>query len=267
MKELLNSLVNPIEIVNLIKNYRIHLRALYRKLFPSKDYCKVIFGKKSVLDGFLDEIRMDIINEDLEKKLKIFRHIKGKTARGYTYSSGVVSKRQGHIIYSIVRKKKPNLVIETGTGNGYSTSFILKALHLNNQGMLYSIDYPEIEGQNYPKDNFYKDKGGAVIPKGKTSGWLVPDYLYNRLRIIIGKSQDILPKLLRDIGSIDIFFHDSEHSYSGMIFEFEQVWPYLNEEGILLIHDINWNNAFVNFAKRVNKRPFFIDGSLGFIIK
>ncbi len=157
--------------------------------------------------------------------------------------------------------------METGTGNGYSTAFILKALHMNNKGKLYSIDFPEIEGHRYSPVDFYKEKGGAVIPQGRSSGWLVPGYLQGRLKIILGKSQDVLPKLLKELSSVDIFFQDGEHSYSGMIFEFEHIWPHLISDGILFAHDVNWNKAFIHFAKEVKRKPYFIDGSLGFLIK
>lgn len=266
-KELLKILFSPKEIMTLIKNFPIHLRALTKELFPSRDFYKIIFSEKSVFNSILDEIRKDKINEYLEKELGIFNRIKGKTVRGYAYSSGIVSKKQAHILYAFVRIKKSNIVVESGTGNGYSTAFILKALHMNNKGKLYSIDFPEIEGHHYSLDDFYKEKGGAVIPQGKSSGWLVPGYLQGRLKIILGKSQDVLPNLLKELSSVDIFFHDGEHSYSGMIFEFEQIWPHLIPDGILLAHDVNWNKAFIHFAKEVNRKLYFIDGSLGFLIK
>lgn len=253
--------------MTLVKYFPIHWRALSKRLFPPKDFYKVIFNDKVVFNRILYEIRRDNLNEYLEKELGIFNHIKGRTVRGCAYSSGTVSKKQAHILYALVRIKKPNIVVETGAGNGYSTAFLLKALHINNQGKLHSIDFPEIEGYPYSPDDFYKEKGGAVIPKGKSSGWLVPEYLRNRLNIILGKSQDVLPQLLKELSSVDIFFHDSEHSYSGMIFEFKQIWPHLISDGILLAHDVNWNKAFIHFAKEVKRKPYFIDGSFGFLIK
>lgn len=266
-KELLKMLFSQKGIISLVKSYPIHLRALNKKLFAPRDFYKIIFREKLVFNSILDEVRKDDINEYLEKELGIFDHIKGRTVRGYAYSSGTVSKKQAHILYVFVRIKKPNIVVETGAGNGYSTAFLLKALHMNNTGKLYFIDFPEIEGHHYFPDDFYKEKGGAVIPQGKSSGWLVPQYLHNRLKIILGKSQDVLPKLLKELNSVDIFFHDSEHSYSGMNFEFEQIWPHLISDGILLAHDVNWNKAFIHFAREVKRKPFFIDGSLGFLIK
>jgi len=257
----------PKDIISVMKNYPIHLRALNKKLFPSRDFYKIIFGEKSVFNSILDEIGEDTINEYLAKELETFNRIRGRTIRGCAYSSGIVSRRQAYVLYGSVRVKKPTTVVESGTGNGYSTAFILKALHTNAKGKLYSIDFPEIEGHHYFPGNFYKEKGGAVIPEGRTSGWLVPEYLRDRLKIITGKSQDVLPKLVQELSSVDFFFHDSEHSYSGMRFEFEQIWPHLISGGILFAHDVNWNKAFTDFAKEVSRKPYFIDGSLGFLMK
>jgi len=267
MKEIIKALITPKGLKNLILNYPIFMRALKVKLFYSVNFYGSIGTTKTEYQGYIEEIKEDEINDYLENELKIFSHIRGKTVRGYEYSSGAISKRHGHNLYAMIRTVKPDRTIETGTANGYSTSFILKALEKNDRGILYTIDYPEVEGKEYPPDDFYKEKGGAVIPKGRQSGWLVPDALRERCKLFIGRSQDILPQLFKTVGEIDIFFHDSEHTYKAMLFEFETAWPYLRPGGILLAHDVNWNNAFTDFAKKVLRTPFFIDGSLGFLIK
>lgn len=37
----------------------------------------------------------------------------------------------------------------------------------------------------------------------------------------IGKSTKVLPKVLEDVGEIDIFLHDSEHTYENMMAEYD----------------------------------------------
>lgn len=252
---------------NLFFHFPVHWRALKTRLFADKDFYKWLGKTKNDYEKYLSEIRSDEINWYLEKELEIFSQIKGKTVRGYEYSSGAISKYHGHSIYVLVRMLKPEKAIETGTANGYSTSFILKAMERNKKGTLYSIDFPEIEGEIYSPHDFYKEKGGAVIPKNKTSGWLVPDNLRGRLKLFIGKSQNILHELLPELKQIDLFFHDSEHTYDAMIYEFEKAWQYLRKKGILLAHDVNWNKAFTDYARKKGREPFYIDGSLGFLIK
>jgi len=267
MHSILKTLIKPQNIKNLIINFSIYLRALKVRVLSPKDFYNFVGSNHLEYTKYLNEIKFNELNSYLEKELEIFSRIKGKTVRGYEYSSGAISKSHGHNIYTLIRILKPDIVIETGTANGYSTSFILKALEKNNRGILYSIDFPEIEGEEYSPDDFYKEKGGAVIPKGRQSGWLVPDTLRARFKLFIGKSQDILPHLFKTIGEIDIFFHDSEHTYEAMLLEFENAWLYLRPGGILLAHDVNWNKAFTDFAKKLSRTPFFIDGSLGFLIK
>lgn len=54
--------------------------------------------------------------------------------------------------------------------------------------------------------------------------------------------------LLAEIGKVDIFLHDSEHTYDNMMFEYATAWDYLPKGGLLLSHDISWNNAGRDFA-------------------
>jgi len=267
MRPIVENLTTLSGLKNLIFNFPVHWRALKVRLFADKDFYVSLGASKREYGQYLDEIKNDELNTYLEHELEVFSSIKGKTVRGYEYSSGAISKNHGHNIYALVRMVKPEKAVETGTANGYSTSFILKAMAKNNKGVLYSIDFPEIEGRQYSPDDFYREKGGAVIPKDRQSGWLVPDDLRARFKLFTGKSQNILPRLLPELEEIDLFFHDSEHTYEAMMYEFKIAWQHLRPGGVLLAHDVNWNKAFIDYAKHKNKTPFFIDGSLGFLIK
>lgn len=245
---------------------------LFRNLFPNiaiADY-EILFGKRrdlKELKELLNEIQRDDINNEIEQRLSIFEEIKGVTKRGNVYGSGAIKKSQAHLIYAILRKKEPRTVVETGVCNGYSTAFILLALDRNKQGRLYSIDFPEVAGQEYEDGLFWHGKGGAVVPRDKESGWLVPKKLRGRWKLILGKSQEKLPSLIKKLKFVDVFFHDSEHSYVCQMFEFNQVWGKLTRGGLMFSHDITWNNAFFDFARKHNREPHYIDSQLGFLIK
>jgi hypothetical protein len=66
----------------------------------------------------------------------------------------------------------------------------------------------------------------------------------------LGDSRDILPGILERENRIALFFHDSLHTYDHMTFEFEEVWPRMDKGAVLLSHDIHWNHAFRDFARR-----------------
>jgi len=54
---------------------------------------------------------------------------------------------------------------------------------------------------------------------------------------------------------VDIFVHDSLHTYRNMRFEFETVWPSLTHSGVVISDDIAMNRAFEDFFR--SKLAFF----------
>lgn len=203
----------------------------------------------------------------LNEKLKIFDDINTKTVNGKKANPGIISLEEAKGIYNLIQDYKPHKILETGVCNGYSTAFILLALEQNEQGHLYSIDYPEVIGLDYEKNNFWNGKGGAAIPKGTKSGWIIPSHLKKRWSITYGKSIDILENLLEEIGEIDVFIHDSEHSYECMSFEFNIAYEKLKKNGLLIADDIHWNSSFFDFAKKRKKKVEYLAKHMGMIIK
>lgn len=50
--------------------------------------------------------------------------------------------------------------------------------------------------------------------------------------------------------SVGLFFHDSEHSYENMMFEFKWARKHLDYHGFIVSDDIGWNEAFDHFYKK-----------------
>ena len=161
------------------------------------------------------------------------------------------------LIYVICRFLRPRRVVETGVGPGVSTAYILKALEDNDFGRLWSVDMPyrQQELRKFARDT---RRGFPEFPAPESirSGWLVPQSLKSRWTLRVGKTRHVLPEILEDLQKIDIFLHDSEHTYENMLFEYRCVWPYLPRGGMLLSHDIECNNAFQDFAREVDHKPF-----------
>ena len=105
-----------------------------------------------------------------------------------------------------------------------------------------------------------------MIPKNKEVGWLVPQTLRERQTLILGKVEEKLPDLLDRLGAIDIFYHDSLHTYEHMMFEFKTAWRKLIKGGLLIADNIDLNNAFIDFCKEV--KASWIDlVNVGFCLK
>lgn len=60
--------------------------------------------------------------------------------------------------------------------------------------------------------------------------------------------------LLEQLGKINMFIHDSQHSYENMMFEYITAWNHLKEGGILLSDDTNLNRAFIDFSAKVGSK-------------
>jgi predicted O-methyltransferase YrrM len=156
--------------------------------------------------------------------------------RGWWTIGSMDTPARGPILYILCRLMKPKVVIETGVAAGVSSFYMLEALHRNGEGHLYSIDYPD---------------PSTRLP----TGWLVPRTLHDRWTVILGKSSQKLKSTLEDMSRIDLFLHDSDHSYRNMTFEFRTAWPYIRKGGLLLSDDTDSNRSFFDFADEVNRKP------------
>lgn len=139
----------------------------------------------------------------------------------------------GRWLYALIRATTPDLVVETGVSHGTSSWLILNALEKNGRGNLYSIDLPD------------RDTSAPYNVGGSSeTGSAVPDVLRDRWRLILGDSSHELPHLLGTLSQIDVFFHDSDHSYAGMRREFDLALPRLGRDGVLVSDDVQKNAAF-----------------------
>jgi cephalosporin hydroxylase len=127
-------------------------------------------------------------------------------------------------LYAIVRSLTPQVIVETGVASGLSSAFILHALSRNQHGHLYSIDLP-------PYTIKYEDTEFVSVPRGLEVGWAVKEEDRRRWALIFGNSLNELPKLCKKLGKLDIFIHDSRHTYSVMLNEYKTAWPYLEVGG------------------------------------
>ena len=162
--------------------------------------------------------------------------------------SSVEGKR---LLYVTTRALRPQTVVETGPFNGASSAFILRALAENGAGRLLSFDRRDA-----------RDALGVPLAAGREPGWLVPDELRARFELVLGDLRATLrPRLARE-PRIDLFFHDSLHTFGHMWFEFRTAWSRLAHGGVLASDDVFWNPAFWLFTTW-HRVPFRHIGTVG----
>jgi predicted O-methyltransferase YrrM len=180
------------------------------------------------------------------------------------YIPGWVNLVDAQFLYWAVRQAKPEIIVQTGVSNGLSSAFMMLALARNGPtGKLHVIDIPAIFD---PADPAWTQKGavyGVVIPEGKSSGWIVPDIYRDRFNVQVGDAKILLPKLVDTMDRIDMFFHDSDHTYHHMMFEFEQAMRKLVPGGVILADDIAWNASLWDFADARRVPTYNYRGTVG----
>ena len=180
---------------------------------------------------------IDRVYADLHNHAALSAALKTRLVAVYPDGFGGQMVFESSAVYALVRLLQPEKVVETGVADGTTSAYILQALEDNGRGHLYSIDLPSPQ-----------------LPPAKTPGWIVDAALRRRWTLRIGASSELLAPLLNELGQIDVFLHDSLHTYDNMLFEYRTAWPFLKTGGLVLSHDVGRNSAFFDFASEVGKR-------------
>jgi hypothetical protein len=143
----------------------------------------------------------------------------------------------GDLCYVMCRLLRPSIVVETGVAYGVTTSHILAALAANGKGQLHSIDLPPLAPDS-----------------DRSVGRLVPLHLRARWKLHRGESARLLPRLLGVLPSVDLFVHDSLHTYRCIRNELECVTAFLANNSAVIVDDIQTNRAFDHWVERVHPR-------------
>ena len=178
-------------------------------------------------------------------------HATEKRFRSLSIESADLFAKKVLTQYAAVRALAPACIVETGVANGVSSAYLLLALHKNGKGRLHSIGLAD----------------PAYLPPGAEPGWLVPSWLRGSWQVHIGDAREILGALLAQLGGVDVFIHDSLHSYEHMSWEFETAYPVLRAGGLLVADDALWNDSFRDFARKMQEPEARILRGVGFLRK
>ena len=143
--------------------------------------------------------------------------------------------------YNLAKATKARNILETGVAYGWSSLSFLLSLKNRNEGSLVSVDMP-----------FFGVEDEAEV------GCAVPEKLKSRWSLISLPDKDGLPKVFKQMPSIDVCHYDSDKSYEGKKWAFPQIWKHLKEDGLLISDDISDNMAFFEFAESVSSKPIVI---------
>ena len=125
-------------------------------------------------------------------------------------------------------------VIETGVAYGWSSLASLLSLS-NRKGTLYSSDMPYLaqDGDKYV---------GCVVPQNLKEYWKLYRFA----------DKESLPKIFGDNNVFDVVHYDSDKSYNGRIWAYEELYNHLRKGGVFISDDIGDNSAYQDFCERKN---------------
>ena len=204
------------------REHKAHISPSYQPM----EWEEIILGLEKYLQTDLRKILAEPALAEIEEKVQIgIKKLSDEAVPFPLIHNG--DPLLGRLCYTICRAVKPEIFVETGVAYGVTSAFLLQALKVNGGGKLYSID-----------------RAPAQPNAEKFVGTLIPADLRDNWHLYRGRSLKILPGLLSKLKKIDIFMHDSRHTYKNMSSEFQLVAPYLAEKSILMSDDVNRNVAF-----------------------
>jgi predicted O-methyltransferase YrrM len=171
--------------------------------------------------GFIAEARDD---EDLRTHVR--EHTRRSSRRGLADTTVRLGRRLGW--YALVRAIGPERVIETGTDKGLGSVVLAAALLRNGHGRLTTID---------------------VNPE---SGYLIAGRYADVVDRVIGDSVDVLGASPEPV---DVFLHDSLHTFEYETAELDAVGKRLTPKAVVLSDNAHETDALSRWAER-NGRTF-----------
>ena len=130
------------------------------------------------------------------------------------------------MINGLIRKLKPKNLLEIGVARGGSSILILNAIKDFPDSRLVSIDI---------REQFFGNRE-------KKTGYLVKEKfpeLANKWTLFLGDlPYKFLPKLNL---KFDFLFLDSAHVIPGEVMNLIEIFPFLKENAIIVLHDITWH--------------------------
>ena len=141
------------------------------------------------------------------------------------------------LLYVVVRTLRPETVLESGVANGHSTFLLLTALERNGSGRLHSTDI--------------RDDVGGLLDARRRSLWSLH-------RVPLTGSRDAFSALVAALPPIDLFLHDSDHSYGWQRFEFQCIAEHLAPGGLIVSDDADATYAFLDHCELSGRPPLLV---------
>lgn len=138
------------------------------------------------------------------------------------------------LIYYACEFTNAQHVVETGVAYGWSSLASLLSL-AKRGGRLYSSDMP-----------YLAQDGDQYV------GYVVPEKLKNNWKLFRFADKESLPKIFAENPVFDVLHYDSDKSYNGRIWAYDELYKHLRKGGVFISDDIGDNSAYQDFCEKNN---------------
>lgn len=126
-------------------------------------------------------------------------------------------------LLELVKRFRPTVAVELGTGVGMSAAYIAAGMMLNHYGHLYTLEgadaLVELAGQNLNE---------LELPN---------------VEVVLGRFQDTLERQMRRVSPVDLVFFDGHFEGEATLHYFEQTLPYLASASLICFNGITHNEG------------------------
>ena len=136
--------------------------------------------------------------------------------------------KYGELLYKLVRKFKPENILELGTSLGLGSMYLAKG---NSNSQVYTIE--------------------GVEPLYKLARQNFEMIGFKNIHIYHDLFSDGLPKLLEKVVKFDMVYFDGHHSYDHTWQYFKSCIPKVTNETIFIFDDIHWSAGMERLWSRV----------------
>jgi len=147
----------------------------------------------------------------------------------------------GLMLYSIVRRYQPKVIVETGTWKGVSTAFMACAL-----ADIYESYSHRPKGEIYTVDLDASKNVGCATHLWRSLG--VEGYIW----WLVGRSTELTPAHT----PVDMFFLDAGHLEEEITEEWEHLKQFAAPKGILVGHDTSNDSSTRRGTMKVMDMPY-----------
>ncbi|WP_347218656.1 class I SAM-dependent methyltransferase [Chryseobacterium sp.] len=145
------------------------------------------------------------------------------------------------LIYYACEFTNAQSVVETGVAYGWSSLASLLSLKKRN-GMLFSSDMP-----------YLAQDGDQYV------GYVVPETLRENWKLFRFADKESLPKIFAENAAFDVLHYDSDKSYNGRMWAYEELYKHLKKGGVFISDDIGDNSSYQDFCEKNNIETIVVE--------